>query len=356
MNAPEMPDAGAAAPHDGARGAAVVALLHAVPAGMSGAEIGRRLGISRAAVWKHVTQLRGAGYRIEGTRARGYRLLETPGLLTPTEITAYLTSTTLGRVIHYEKTTDSTNRVARELARSGAREGAIVVAEGQTAGRGRLGRAWFSPSGLNLYLSVILRPRVPPAHVPQLALVAASAVAGTIVATSDVVPAIKWPNDVLLGGRKVAGILTEMDSEADQVAFVVVGIGVNLNLTRAALSPELRPTATSLRAETGHLVDRAAFAGRLLAELEQRYGRYLAQGFGALRAEWESYSCLTGRDVHVVGVNGRTAGRVLGIDDHGALRVRGADGVEMQVLAGDVTLPGAYAPTQSGRSTRRKGR
>jgi BirA family biotin operon repressor/biotin-[acetyl-CoA-carboxylase] ligase len=318
-------------------------LLRSAPACVSGAEIGRRVGISRAAVWKHVARLRRAGYRIEGTPARGYRLLETPSLVTPSEIAAHLQSNVLGRVIHYEETVDSTNRVARELARSGAVEGTVVVADGQTAGRGRLGRAWFSPPGLNLYLSVVLRPSVPPARGPQLALVAASAVAATIVELSGARPAIKWPNDVLLGGRKVAGILTEMDSEADRVAFVVVGIGINLNMTREALTPELRPIATSLRDEIGREIDRAAFAGRLLAELERRYGRYTAEGFGALREEWESYSCLTGREVRVVGGNGRTDGRVLGIDEQGALRLRGADGVVRQILAGDVTVPGAYA-------------
>jgi BirA family biotin operon repressor/biotin-[acetyl-CoA-carboxylase] ligase len=331
-----------------------VSLLRSAPDCVSGAEIGRRVGISRAAVWKHVARLRRAGYRIEGTPACGYRLLESPSPVTPSEIAAHLRSKVLGRVIRYDETVDSTNRVARELARSGAVEGTVVVADGQTAGRGRLGRAWFSPPGLNLYLSVVLRPSVPPARGPQLALVAASAVAATIVELSGARPAIKWPNDVLIGGRKVAGILTEMDSEADRVTFVVVGMGINLNMAREALAPELRRTATSLRAEVGREIHRAAFAGRLLAELERRYGRYTAEGFAVLREEWESYSCLTGREVTVVGGNNRTDGRVLGIDEQGALRLRGADGVVRQILAGDVTLPGAYAGTGQAAGTRGK--
>jgi BirA family biotin operon repressor/biotin-[acetyl-CoA-carboxylase] ligase len=316
--------------------------LRSATSGLSGAEIGRRIGVSRAAVWKHVAHLRARGYRIEGTPSRGYRLLETPDRLGPVELGRVLTSKVLGRVVHYQETVDSTNRIARDLARAGAPHGAVIIADSQTAGRGRLGRSWFSPPGANLYLSVVLRPEVPPARAPQLALVAATAVAKTVEVVGGVRPEIKWPNDVLLEGRKVAGILAELDSEADRVTVVIVGIGVNLNVSERDLEVALHCPATAVAAATGASVDRAAFAARLLIELEERYCRYVAHGFGGLREEWESYSCLTGRRVTVAGPEGQQCGRVLGVDADGALRLRGSRGTTVRVLAGDVTVSGGW--------------
>jgi len=338
---------------------AVVDLLGNAAAGLSGTEIGRQIGISRAAVWKHVSHLRRNGYRIEGAPSRGYRLVGIPDRLSPTELSGKLSSKVLGRVVHYEEEVDSTNRLAREVARAGAVEGTVVIADTQTAGRGRLGRSWFSPPSVNLYLSVVLRPDIPPARAPQLALVAAGAVAASIEEVAGIRPAIKWPNDVILHGRKVAGILTEMDSEADRVVFAIVGVGVNLNVSAETLARALPGTATSLAAATGRSVDRVAFAARLLAELEQRYSCYLTQGFGALRKEWESYSCLTGHEVTVTGPEGRRQGQVIGVDQGGALCLRGAGGRTIRVLAGDVTLSKAYRrlPERSeiGRPTKDQG-
>ena len=266
----------------------IVELLRRAPDGLSGAAIGRELRLTRAAVWKHVSQLRRAGYEIVGTPSRGYRLLSGPDRLSAAEIRPHLTGDVLGREIHWAETVDSTNTWARHLARAGALEGTVAIAEGQTAGRGRLGRRWFSPPGVNVYMSVVLRPPLPPARAPQLTLVAGSAVAATIAAIAGVRPALKWPNDVLLAGAKVAGLLTEMDSEADRVAFVVLGIGVNLNAPADELRQAVGIPATSILATTGRAVGRAAFVGRLLAELEGRYRRYLAEGFATLREEWEA--------------------------------------------------------------------
>jgi BirA family biotin operon repressor/biotin-[acetyl-CoA-carboxylase] ligase len=328
--------------HDARSGPRVVELLRGAAGDVSGSEIASAIGISRAAVWKHIERLREDGYRIEGTPARGYRLLESPDRLSSAEVDAHLLTKRLGRTLHYADDVDSTNRWARELARAGAREGTVVIADAQTAGRGRLGREWFSPAGRNLYISVILRPAVPPGEVPQLALVAASAVAAALRDVAGLRPAIKWPNDVLIDRKKVAGILAEMDSEADLVTFAVVGIGVNLNVSARELGPTLRRTATSVRVATGKTTDRAAFTGRLLGALEERYCRFLDEGFGALRDEWEQYSCLTGRRVTVAGADGVQRGQVVGVDRDGALCLRVADGKTVRVLAGDVTLPGAY--------------
>jgi len=337
--------------------AALVELLRKAATSLSGTDMGRRMGISRAAVWKHVSRLRRDGYRIEGTPSQGYRLMETPDVLTPAELGGQLTSKLLGRVLHYENEVDSTNRLARELAQAGAAEGTVVIADAQTAGRGRLGRSWFSPRGLNLYLSVVLRPAIPPARAPQLALVAASAVVASVREVAGVRVAIKWPNDILFRGRKVAGILTEMSSEADQVSFAIVGIGVNVNVSARVLDRELSGIATSLAAAAGRPINRAAFTVRLLAELEQRYCRYLQEGFGPLREEWESHSCLTGHEVTVEGPGGRRRGRVVGIDEEGALCLRGPGGKALLVLAGDVTLSKTRRQTLGSlRSTRRRDR
>ena len=195
---------------------------------------------------------------------------------------------------------------------------------------------------MNLYCSIVLRPALPPGAVPQIALVAGVAAAAAIAETTGATPAIKWPNDVLVGGRKVVGILVEMESEMERVHHAIAGIGVNLNAPRASFPPELRAKATSLRAVTGHRIDRAAFTGRLLAALEARYGRFLSGGFSSLRAEWESFSCLTGTDVRVAGPEGEIAGRALGIDDDGALRIDRGSGQIVRIVAGEVTVVGGY--------------
>jgi BirA family biotin operon repressor/biotin-[acetyl-CoA-carboxylase] ligase len=314
----------------------ILAWLGQATAPLSGQELARRLGCSRAAVWKHVTALRRGGYRIEPRHAQGYVLVAGPDRLGPAELHPRLTGR--WREIVWRAEVDSTQRLARERARAGAPEGTVVVAESQTAGRGRLGRQWHSPAGANLYCTVVLRPDRPPSVVPQLALVAGVAVADAVRETIGGTPAIKWPNDVLLGGCKVAGILTEMEGEADRVAFVLVGIGVNVNLAADEFPAELAGRATSLRAVAGAPVDRAAFAARLLTALEARYGRFLAGGFAAIRPAFEATAFLTGRAVRVSGPEAATHGRVAGVDDDGALLLEGPDGARVRVLSGEVTL------------------
>ena len=316
----------------------IVAWLRTAGAPLSGEELARRLGCSRAAVWKQISVLRGLGYRIEARRAQGYALARAPDRLGPAELEPHLTGH--WHDVRWLAETDSTQRVARELARAGAAEGTVVIAEAQTAGRGRLGRTWHSPRGVNLYCSIVLRPALLPAAVPQVALVAGVAVAAALAETPGVAPRIKWPNDVLIDGRKVAGVLTEMEAEVERVHHVILGIGVNLNASRSAFPPELRERVTSVLLATGRRVDRAAFTARLLAALEARYGRFLEGGFGVVRSECESYSCLTGTEVRVASPEGEVAGRVAGLDADGALRLTRPDGTSTRIVAGEVTLRG----------------
>ncbi len=310
---------------------------------VSGERLSGALGISRAAIWKHVEQLRARGYRIEAEHARGYRLAAIPDRLLPEEIATRLTGSRFGRRIVYFEATDSTNVQAMRLAREGAAEGTLVVAERQTQGRGRLGRSWVSPGFVNLYGSWILRPTLAPADAPQLSLVAALAVARALEPLAPGAVAIKWPNDCLLAGRKVAGILTEMDAELDRVRAVVVGIGVNLNAGARAFPAELRATATSVRLTTSRKVDRVAFAAALCDALEAVYDRFLHEGFGALIAEWNRYSCLSGREVTVDCAGQHTTGLVRGVDARGRLVLVGDGGREIPIVAGDVSIVGGYA-------------
>jgi BirA family biotin operon repressor/biotin-[acetyl-CoA-carboxylase] ligase len=250
----------------------------------------------------------------------------------------------LGKPLHFFPTIDSTNTYAAQRAREGATEGTAVIADSQSGGKGRLGRSWVSPPGVNLYLSLILRPPVPAALVPQLNLLAAVAVAETIVQVCNLTPAIKWPNDILLDGKKVCGILAEMQTEAGALRAVVLGIGVNLNAPLSAFPEELRDKASSLFLVGGQTVDRPAFAAALLTHLEKLYILWLEEGFPALRPRWEHYAAgMIGRWITVAAPEGTIAGAVLGLDSDGALLVQEKEGsMPRRVLVGDVTVVGGY--------------
>jgi BirA family biotin operon repressor/biotin-[acetyl-CoA-carboxylase] ligase len=246
-----------------------------------------------------------------------------------------------GQDIRYFESVISTNTVAHQLAIDGAAEGTVVIAETQSRGRGRLGRTWESPGYRNLYLSLVLRPPIPVTSAPQVGLVAGLAVAETAREWAAAV-AIKWPNDVLVRGRKAAGVLTEMEAEDGRVRFIVLGVGVNLNSAPEEFPAELQDKAISLCSAAGAPVDRVKFAARLLSQLEQRYDLFLRAGFAAIRPLWEGLSCLTGRNVRIEGAGEHCAGVVSGLDGDGALRLRRPGGQESRVVAGDVTVIGGY--------------
>lgn len=247
-----------------------------------------------------------------------------------------------GGSIHYFESVDSTNTGAHRLAAAGAAEGTVVVAETQTKGRGRLGRGWASPPFRNLYISIVLRPPIATTVAPQIGLVAGLATAETV---SHWAPraVIKWPNDVLIAGRKVAGILAEMEADADHVRFVITGIGVNLNSSEADFPAELRDKAVGLCAVVGGPIDRVAFASRLLSRLEERYDQFVRDGFAAIRPLWERLSCLTGRQVQIDSGDQRYTGVVCGVADDGSLQLRDAAGEDIRVIVGDVTVVDGYA-------------
>jgi len=252
------------------------------------------------------------------------------------DVEAGLATGRLGTRFHYFREIDSTNNYARGLAERGEPQGAIVIAERQTLGRGRLGRSWVSPPYVNLYCSIILRPTLPPAHTPRITLTAAVALADAIESFSPVAPVIKWPNDILAGGKKLAGVLTEAVSNSQRVEFVILGIGVNLNYSPDSMPPEIRERATSLSVLAGKSVSREGFLRRLLQDLDRCYGILEETGFAALAPRWDARFGLRGRRVRVEMTDRTIIGRAIGIDADGALIIDAPDGGRQRIVAGDV--------------------
>ncbi|MDO8433181.1 MAG: biotin--[acetyl-CoA-carboxylase] ligase [Candidatus Binatus sp.] len=249
---------------------------------------------------------------------------------------------TIGWRIHYFEEIDSTQNFARELAANDAAEGTVVIAEKQSAGRGRMGRTWHSPSGVNLYATIILRPTISLAEVSKLSLVAGVAAAEALEREAVGIVALKWPNDIWLRGRKAGGIIAEALSDShQQLSSVLLGIGININLTVDDLPAELRDKATSLRIATGHACDRIAIAESLFSLLDSRYRETLSGGFESVRAAWERYSALTGKRVSILDGGLRKTGVVKGIDVDGALLLDIGENVE-RIVAGEVSVEGAY--------------
>lgn len=323
------------APHN-SQDAILTMLRNAPQDCVSGEELSRMLGVSRTAVWKQVRSLRQQGYRIEAVASRGYRLMESPDLVTPGEIQAGLVTRLVGRDIVYFSEVDSTNVQAQRLAEQGALDGTVVVADSQSAGKGRLGRRWDSPPGVNLYTSVILRPAISPLRAAQLTFVAAVAVARAIKESCGLQVQVKWPNDLLLHGRKVAGLLSEMSAESERIHYVVLGIGINVNLDPAHLPADLRYPATSLKAAAGAHCPRACLARHLFQHLDVLYQEYLQSGFSPIARYWEALCAWRGRRVEVDRGQDRIQGLFSGIDDNGALLIDAGAEEPLKIYAGDV--------------------
>lgn len=266
----------------------------------------------------------------------GSEMAATHQLIDPDDIEKTISTERLGKKIHWFETLSSTNIRAHELAQQGAAEGEIIVAEGQTQGKGRAGRNWVSPPYLNLYLSLILRPTLPPNRTPQITLMSAVALAETLQSFITAPPEIKWPNDILVEGKKIAGILTESCSEAHGVVYVVVGIGVNLNYPREQMPEAIQNQATSLLILNQETTHRTAFACRLIQDLDRCYGILEGNGFADIAKRWEGFFRMRGRQVRVNMPDGVIQGKAMGIDTDGALILEEEGGHRERILAGDV--------------------
>ncbi|MTI82165.1 MAG: biotin--[acetyl-CoA-carboxylase] ligase [Firmicutes bacterium] len=305
---------------------------------VSGEDICRRLSVSRTAVWKHIKSLNRDGYYIETQPRRGYRLVTVPDLLYPNEITSGLNTKFMGQeVIHYQQLL-STNDEAKKLASQGAGEGTIVVAEQQIGGKGRLGRKWHSANASDIMFSLILRPNINPAETPQVSMLAAVAVAKAIGKTHVVKPRIKWPNDLLINGSKLCGILVEISAEADRVRHVVLGIGINVNSTQEDWPDEIQHKTTSLREETGEIQSRHDLIKNVLYELEELYLLWQHQGFADVLKLWRQW-CVSQRcQARVETIRGSFSGWIEGVNTEGHLLLRLNDGEVKTFSSGDVSL------------------
>ncbi len=300
---------------------------------VSGGELAKLLGVSRAAVWKSIIGLKEEGYPIRSSKKKGYVLAKRPATPLPFEVKWGLNTEVVGKEVVYFDTIGSTNDVAKEMAEKGAEEGLVVIAGRQTKGRGRLDRSWVSQKG-GLYLSVLLRPKMEPQQIPRLTLMAGLA-ALKAVASYGLGASIKWVNDIRVGGRKVCGILTEVSGSAEVMDYAVVGIGLNVNNSVSRFPRDVRSLATSLRDELGEKVSLADATKRLLVEFDEQYRRMRSDGFPGIIKEWIAACDTIGRRVRIVGISEVFEGSAIGVDEEGALMVE-SDGAVKKVTAGDV--------------------
>jgi BirA family biotin operon repressor/biotin-[acetyl-CoA-carboxylase] ligase len=302
---------------------------------ISGARIAKEIGVSRSTVWRWVERLREVGVRVKGKPNTGYFLERVPDILTPDMLRQQLKGCLFGKKIYHYFRTDSTNRVALELGYENEPEGAVVLAEEQTAGRGRAGRSWHSERATGIYVTLLLRPKISPVQAPLLTMMAGLSAHAAIQAQTGLQPDLKWPNDLMLNGKKLGGILTEMHAETTLVRFVIVGIGINVNQER--FPGELSGIATSLRAESGKIQSRLELLARLLREFETDYNRFLRDGSSSITERFEQVSSYArGKKVRVTNGSESYVGVTVGLRPEGLLQVQREDGAVVTVLAGDV--------------------
>jgi BirA family biotin operon repressor/biotin-[acetyl-CoA-carboxylase] ligase len=303
---------------------------------ISGGRIAKEIGVSRSTVWRWVQRLRELGVKVKGQTATGYFLERVADILTPDMLRQQLKGSLFGKRIYHFFKTDSTNRVAMELGHAGEPEGAVVLAEEQTGGRGRLGRSWHSERAAGIYVTLLLRPKLAPVQAPLLTMMAGLSAYSAVQAVTGLAMDLKWPNDVLIQGKKTGGILTEMYAEPGQIQFVIVGIGLNVN--QETFPGEIANLATSLHIETGKPQPRLELLVRLLREFESDYNRFLREGVSGVVARFEEVSSYAkGKRVRVTNGAESFTGITAGLAPEGLLRVKRDDGELVTVLAGDVT-------------------
>lgn len=322
----------------------ILALLRSSKDYVSGQQLCAQFGVSRTAVWKAINQLKEDGYQIEAVSHKGYRLLESPDILSESEILSRLTTDWAGRTLHYFNETGSTNIDAKHYAEEGEPHGTTVVANMQSAGRGRRGRLWQSPAGSAIYMTILLKPRFIPDKASMLTLVMALSVADAIVEATGLSAGIKWPNDVVVNKKKVCGILTEMNVELDYIQYVVIGVGINVNNNSPEEFPEeIRQTATSLKIESGMQISRAALLERVLAHFEKNYNIFTKTlDLSALMEAYDSRLLNLNAEVRVLDPKGEYTGIARGIDPTGELLVEKENGEVVPVYAGEVSVRGLY--------------
>ncbi len=305
---------------------------------ISGQEIATLTGASRTAVWKHIEEMRRDGYTIEAVRRKGYKLLSSPDILSADSIRLQLASKVIGQRLYYFDSVDSTQKKANVLAGEGAPEGTAVVADEQVSGRGRLRRSWHSPKGTGIWMSLIIRPDIPLFLAPQMTLLTAVAVSLAIQEVTELKPAIKWPNDILIDGKKVTGILTEMKAEADKIHHIIIGIGINVNQKANDFPADLQEKAASLSMLSGQEISREKLIASLFSQFEKIYTIYRENGFGPIKTLWESFAISLGRTITAVTSRETIIGKALGITDEGVLLLEDAEGTVHSIYSADIHI------------------
>jgi len=307
---------------------------------VSGEDLATKMGMTRSAVWKQVKGLRKLGYKIEAHPSKGYLLVEKPDRIYPWEVMGKLETEFIGRKMEYYDELPSTNQRAKELILTSPPEGTLILAEKQTSGKGRLGRAWFSPAGIGLCFSLILKPQLPPNELPKLTLVAAVALSKAIYQEAHRRPLVKWPNDLYLEGRKVSGILTELSGEMGRLEYLILGVGININQESVDFPEEIREKAGSLRSILGQKkpFSRLDLLGKYLKQLEEEYTNAIRSGFERTLTYCRRHSATLGNRVEVTDGRRVYQGKAIRIEDHGGLVVEDEEGKQAQVISGDVNL------------------
>ena len=315
----------------------VLEILERATGPLSGEAISNEMGMTRSAVWKHINELRMMGYDISSSQKEGYRLTRTSNRLLPYEIHKKLQTQVIGKKIRYLENTPSTIGVGKQLTTEGDIEklhGMVIVAEEQTGGVGRMGRAWVSPSG-GIWVTIVLKPHMPVDHIFMITMAGSIAVARAIRKEFDIGALIKWPNDVFIGNKKVAGLLLELSAEADVVHHCLLSIGIDVNVPIDNFSPELQDRITSISIELGHEVDRAALLARILKEFESRFLLVESGEYDTIIREWKSISCTLENRVQIRTLKNSFEGDAVDIDEFGALIIRKENGRLERVIAGD---------------------
>jgi BirA family transcriptional regulator, biotin operon repressor / biotin---[acetyl-CoA-carboxylase] ligase len=315
----------------------VLEILERAAGPISGETISSELGVTRSAVWKQINELRQMGYTISSSQKVGYQLTRTSDKLLPYEIHKRLRTRFIGQKLRYLENTPSTNTVGKQLCLEGDGEklnGTVIIAEEQSGAVGRMGRAWISPGG-GIWITIILKPAVPVDHVFMITMAGSIAIARALRKEFELGALIKWPNDIFIGNKKVAGLLLELAAEADTVHYCLLGIGVNVNVPMSNFTPELQKLITSISAEVGHEVDRAAFLARILKEFESRYLLLEEGEYDTILQEWKSLSCTLENHVQIRTLKNTFEGEAVDIDEFGALIIRKENGRLERVIAGD---------------------
>lgn len=321
--------------------AEILRLLRESGGFVSGQELCERFAVSRTAVWKIIRQLREEGYDIEAVQNRGYRLLTMPDILSQSELESRLKDCWVGRRVCYVEEVDSTNTLAKRLAEEGAPHGTLVTADEQTQGRGRRGRVWKTPKGTNVSMTILLRPDLEPERASMLTIVMGLSVAEGLKQLTGLSVGIKWPNDAVLNGKKMCGILTEMSAQIDYVNYVVTGTGINVNL--ASVPEGLEDIATSLLIETGHTFRRSEVIEAVAKRFAENYEIFMeTKDLSGLQEAYNKILANRNREVKVLDQAAPYEGVALGIDSRGELLVRCGDGTVSKVYAGEVSVRGLY--------------